>query len=729
MEVKTPILKNKLRWQHAAIGVLLALTFSIAIGEYLGWPFLAKPLERILSEKLSRQVSFSADFKPTELIAPNQKEPQPKFADSDERSITEFSIRFLGGISLKAPQLKISAPVWSQSPYMLLARDVILELRYVDLWRLYRAQSSQDISNENQSPLIQYLRIQRLQATELDSHLERLADGRASWQFDDKPTPVDAKNKLIALPSFGSLRVNKGMLSYRDAPLETDIQADFSFENQTKRLADVPPSGEIKTPVSKFNSTLQANVTGHYRKLPLKVELISTSQLPNISDKSTVDHLPANKPLTIPVTLIINAKVGRATLSFKGGAADAMLMTDFAGKFNLKGPSMAAVGDLLGVTLPTTAEFTSVGFINKKGSTWHVQVNNLDLGASHLNGNFIYESGLDVPLLSGKLGGSKLLITDLGPAFGAEPVAAKRNKVLPSRPFDLASLSVMDANVLINIEYVDLNASFLEPLRPLRGHLQLKTGVLTLKDLDARTAEGKLKGDLSLDGRGSKALWDSNLRWDGVQLEHWVKQVRDNGLPPYISGRLNGQALLKGQGKSTAEILSTLKGTIRMELQEGAVSHLVIEVAGLDLAQAMGVLFSGDDVLPVQCAVVDLVAQDGIFRPRVMVLDTKDSAVWVDGSLSLATEKLDLRAMVMPKDFSPLTLRSPLQIKGTFANPEVSLEKKPIGVKVATSVFLAMLNPLAALIPLLDTGDTKEAKRRAAGCVDLMQRSAAKIKR
>lgn len=81
-------------------------------------------------------------------------------------------------------------------------------------------------------------------------------------------------------------------------------------------------------------------------------------------------------------------------------------------------------------------------------------------------------------------------------------------------------------------------------------------------------------------------------------------------------------------------MLATLSGNIRSELLQGKVSHFAIEVAGLDLTQALGVLFKGDEVLPVECAMVDLVAENGVFRPRVMVLDTKDSAVWVDGLLS-----------------------------------------------------------------------------------------------
>ena len=69
-----------------------------------------------------------------------------------------------------------------------------------------------------------------------------------------------------------------------------------------------------------------------------------------------------------------------------------------------------------------------------------------------------------------------------------------------------------------------------------------------------------------------------------------------------------------------------------------------------------------------------------------------------------------------------------MQISGTFASPDVSLEKQPIGVKLATSLFLGMLNPLAAMIPLFDTGDTKEAKSRAADCQSLMKVRAVKPK-
>ncbi|BDT66607.1 hypothetical protein os1_07700 [Comamonadaceae bacterium OS-1] len=659
--------------------VLLCTAGGVAVGEWLGWPFLAAPLQNFLSDKLDRKV---------------------RFAD-EGTAATGFAVRFLGGIRLQAPVLEIAAPAWSTMPPMLRAEDVALELRYGDLWRAYQGQP---------------IRIHSLQARTLTGNIERMADGRASWQLGQRPQPAATPDTPVRLPEFGTLRVTNGLVHYVDAPLSANMDATLSL-----LPGSVAADGQT-------TSLVKIEAKGRYRKLPLKIVLASSAVLPSEGGKTSV----------LPVEVTLNATVGRAQLDFKGMATDALQPQNFSGHFNVQGPSLAAVGDPLGVTLPTTAAFKTNGTLVKTGSRWQVVVNDATVGASRLHGAFRYESAGRVPMLSGKLGGSRLLLADLGPVVGttsaemadaAAPVATNakaKGRVLPDRAFDLPALRAMDANVLIAIGEVNLNTSYLEPLQPLAVHLELAGGVLRLHDLVARTAQGQLRGDLVLDGRGDKALWTADLRWDAVRLERWLKFTRTDGAPPYVSGQLYGEARLAGQGRSTAQILASLQGTARTTLRNGSVSHLGVELAGLDIAQGLGMLIKGDDALPVRCAVADLVAKDGSFRPKVMVVDTADSAVWVDGSLSLATEALDLRAVVVPKDFSPLSVRTPIKVQGTFSHPQVSLEKAPLAKKAAVSLLLALVNPLAAVIPWVDLGDADAAKRGAAGCAALTQRSAGK---
>jgi len=251
----------------------------------------------------------------------------------------------------------------------------------------------------------------------------------------------------------------------------------------------------------------------------------------------------------------------------------------------------------------------------------------------------------------------------------------------------------------------------------------LQNGVLGIADIDARTADGRLAGSVTLDGRDPEgAIWNADVRIAGVRLDRWLHQQRKHDAPPWISGLLDGQAKVTGRGRSTAQILGTLEGGMRFHVRNGRLSHVALEVAGIDLAQALGVMVKGDDALAINCNIVDLVVQKGVARPRAFVFDTRDSTVWIDGTVSFANESLDLTAIVSPKDASPFTVRSPIRVRGTFSNPSVSLEKGPVAAKVGAAALLALVNPIAAVVPFIDPGAGDDAKREAAACQALVRR-------
>src|SRR4029450_4086273 len=195
--------------------------------------------------------------------------------------------------------------------------------------------------------------------------------------------------------------------------------------------------------------------------------------------------------------------------------------------------------------------------------------------------------------------------TGQAPAPGSKTASGER--VIPDRKFDLPSLRAMDANVLFDIAMFDPGTTIIEPLRPVRAHLLLADGVLTIADFDGRTAQGRLAGFLQLDGRGSKALWTADMRALDVDLARWLRVPRSAAdAPPYVSGKLDALGKGKGAGLSTVETPASLNGDIRMHVRDGTVSHLVVEVLGLDVAQALGLKLTADKSLPILCNVVDL---------------------------------------------------------------------------------------------------------------------------
>ncbi|PTT79569.1 AsmA family protein, partial [Pelomonas sp. HMWF004] len=173
-----------------------------------------------------------------------------------------------------------------------------------------------------------------------------------------------------------------------------------------------------------------------------------------------------------------------------------------------------------------------------------------------------------------------------------------------------------------------------------------------------------------------------------------------------LTGQLQGDLDVTGRGRSTAELLGSLNGPLRLRLEHGSVSHLLTEVMGLDVAQGLGLLFKGDDNLALNCARLDGRFDAGVLRPRTAVLDNRDSRVDLDGRISLKDETLDLRLVARPKDFSPLSLRAPVRLQGTLAEPRVALEGKQLGGRALAALALGSLAAPAALLAFIDPGET-----------------------
>ena len=689
-----------------ALGVLAALVVAVAVCEIVEWPFLRHPLERKLGRILDRPVAFG----------------------------DRFGVRLLGSVRAHTDSMTIG-PAPADGPTLvddagkprdfMHASTVKLALSYRTLYQQWRGTG-------------QPLTVKLLDVDGLELNLKRNADGRANWQFG-VAQPATAAS-APQLPTFERLAVRNGEVRLVDEPLEITAEAHVATREGSAEAAAITASGESApqvrvatvgaariagtAPLAASGGTatparqalaidadtpgLRVDGKGSYRKAPLLIQLRASGLLP----------LAASDTAAIAVPLWLDVHADRTRIRLDGTATDLLHFGGMDATFVASGPSLAAVGDALGITLPTTAKFATHGRLRKHGAVWDAGIAAMDIGSSRLNGQFRFDSAPDVPLLTGKLGGARLALADLGPAFGAAapdaPTSAsnaKPGKVIPDREFDVPSLKAMNADVDVQLEVLDLGTSILEPFRPLHGRITLQDGVLDLKDLLARTSAGEVQGLVGLDSRPANPKWNADLRWSGIQLDRFIK-TRDvavrkdaNGARPqvgYISGALGGNAQLKGEGKSSAKLLASLDGTARMWVRDGTVSHILVEAAGIDVAQALGMFVKGDDKLPMQCALAQFNLVNGKVMPEVFVIDTKDTTMLIDGDMSLATESLDLRMTAHPHDFSPLALRTPVKVTGTFDDPHIRPEIKPLAGRGAAAVVLSLANPLAGLLALVD---------------------------
>lgn len=668
--------------------VLLLMGVVLAALEWMGWPMARVPLANTLSTQLGRPVTLDAPF----------------------------ALRLVGRIRLEVAHVVVPQPAWFKPPSgqtgkpMLDARDLVLSVPYSTLWAAWRGH-----------PMPQW-RVSELSASRLEALLMRDGEGRANWRMSpDGRATQQAAAQPDGMPRVDRLVVREGQLQLDDAVLDLNLKVNATTQEGGRAGAGA--------------AGLAVDGQGRYRKQPFEISLHASGVLPLLSE--------GRASVAVPVR--IRADTGGAALAFDGVSHDVLSLRQLDGRLTLKGRSLAAVGDAVGVTLPTTARFNLDGQLRKDGELWALDVRRLSVGRSELAGRFRFDRRRAVPLLEGELGGRLLALADLAPAIGAPTEPAQRRRapgepVLPQREFDVPSLRAMDAKVRIDVREVQLGALFAEPLSPLKGVLTLQGGVLRIDDLLAQAAGGRVSGDVRLDGRQSTLRWHADLDWSGIDLARWLNQPeppspgarKGDGKPPMrkasadkgdgllaapaLRGRLGGRATVDGTGRSTAALLGSLQGQGAMWISEGRISRLLVEAMSLHVAEALGLVVRGDEVLPMHCAAMQFKAREGIVRPDVAIVDTPAATILASGAVSLATERLALRIDSRPRQMSLLSLRTPVDIGGTFADPDVGLHPDPLGWKVLAAAALSAVAPLAALIPLVDPAQPTDG-----GCREALQ--------
>jgi uncharacterized protein involved in outer membrane biogenesis len=171
-------------------------------------------------------------------------------------------------------------------------------------------------------------------------------------------------------------------------------------------------------------------------------------------------------------------------------------------------------------------------------------------------------------------------------------------------------------------------------------------------------------------------------------------------------GEVNGDAALSATGNSPAALAATSNGEVKALITEGTVSRLYMEAAGLNVANVVYEKLFGKRDVNINCAAADFVVTDGVLDSRVFALDTDDDVINVDGTINLKTEDMDLGIHPHTKGLRIFSLRSPLYVKGTFKDPHVGVSPV-LALRGAAAVGLGLINPFAALIPLIAPSNNK----------------------
>ncbi len=164
-------------------------------------------------------------------------------------------------------------------------------------------------------------------------------------------------------------------------------------------------------------------------------------------------------------------------------------------------------------------------------------------------------------------------------------------------------------------------------------------GTLRLQPAVIRIGHGTVRTYLSLYGSETPVRVDIDSQIERVNLKEFL---RGSTFMQKTGGTLGGRAKLRATGTSVAQILGTADGQLFMVMAGGRISHLLIELAGLDIAESLGFALKGDEPIPIRCIVGDMPAQQGVFDVRTLVFDTTDTIIYGSGKINMREETADV---------------------------------------------------------------------------------------
>lgn len=421
-----------------------------------------------------------------------------------------------------------------------------------------------------------------------------------------------------------------------------------------------------------------------------------------------------------PFRIHLDGRAGATRAVASGTLINPFQFQTFKLRFRLSGQDLEDLYPLVGIALPSTPPYRLDGQLSRDHQVWGYEKFSGTVGDSDLGGDVKVEVGGERPRLTANLVSKRLDFDDLAGFVGAPPKTggdetanaeqkaeaarlAAKPTVLPDTPYDLGKLRAMDADVRLKAQRI--NAPSL-PLDDMDAHLFLDDGLLRLEPLNFGVAGGDIRSTIRMDARRPQIATSLKASVRRVQLGQLFPDAK---LAEQASGGIGGEIDLTGNGNSIAAMLGSSDGTVAVGMGKGHVGNLIMELAGLDVAESLKFLFTGDKQIPLRCAFADFGVKDGLMDSKALAVDTTDTLIIGEGTVNLKNEQMDLLLKPRPKDISILALRSPLRINGTFKDPGFRPDFKALGLRGAIALALGSIAPPAALLATFEPGPGKDS--------------------
>ncbi len=602
-----------------------------------------------------------------------------RFAQKRIKADTERELRVEGPAMLKKgwrPRLRVEAvsysnAPWSEHPAMFTADAIEVQVRLLSL-------------------IFRPLKVDEAILVAPRLRLERNKDGLANWDFGKGGGSAE-------LARFAKVLASKGELRFDDRHDARKFALDL------ERLT-AQPQGETRF-VIVASGTLEGDEFAFTSSAARREELRRSGRAYAIDSE---------------------LKVGRFRIGANGVSDRPFDQRNFTADMQVSGPDLAQLYKYTGIALPTTPPYKFVGTLVRNGDLWTYRDATGVLGKSPLRGTVAFRGRETRPRFTGEVRSTALRMVDIAGLFGLDPArfdpAIPKEKdgsplpILSGEPIRVERLNAMNADIRLIADTAITGDSVFDELD---ARILLEDGVLRFGPFNFRSGGGAVHLRLALDARQAPPHLDLHAEIARMPVSRLVGDRKADE----AAGPLSGVFDIAASGASLNDMAGDADGGLVLYMDGGRVSHLLVELIGLDVAETLGIVLTEDNALPIRCAVADFRANSGTLRAHTLFVDTSDTLLAASGTINLASEKADLRLKPRPKDWTPFSLKTEIAIEGPLADLSIFPDPLHIGPKgKLKKAANAVVTTIAGLLPPVEVGEGKDID--CAGALGAAKRSA-----
>lgn len=508
-------------------------------------------------------------------------------------------------------------------------------------------------------------------------------NGNPNWMFAMSQDPTASSNPS---PRIGSLVITDGDFRFAEPKLGIDLTVKIRTEAANKG------AGDPQIVVDAHGSYGNEPFTGTFRGGSLLV----------LRDPKK------------PYPAELDARAGDTHIHLVGTLQDPEHLAGADLQLELQGQDLADLYKIFHVPLSPSPPYKLRGHLDYSGT--HIRFRDFagTVGESDLEGNFDVDRGYARPLVTADLTSRSVHLADLGGFIGAPPgkegaptEGAKqlaqhaqqdaKQTLLPDTAIDLQKIRSTDYRVHYRGEHLVTDWA---PLDHIETNLTIQNGDIKLEPLNFAVGTGTITTQIELDGRTNPIAAKADIDFRQVDFQRIMKAT------PFGSGIgvIGGRWEIDGHGNSLAEILAHSDGDLKLFMGNGDLSAILVNAAGLDIGGTIASLLGLPPEATINCMVSDFALTNGVLGTKALVLDTDQANIIGKGTVDLRNEKIDFQISQESKHVSVGKLGAPIDVTGTFKNPEVKPDPAALGIRLGIAAALGAAFPPAALLPTISLG-------------------------